>query len=170
MILAALHFAGAIVASFGLGVVTLAVAAWELGRSQDRLKEDMALVLGIPVSAVDRPEHDARVRQALAVRYSNERFGNRLSDLAGLLLSAWRVLAILCEVAIVAFVLWATYTGGATNAVLAWLLPVAILGFLIAEKVFNTVCMLLTARLPGEAKMSRQKLSEFSAVPASPEA
>jgi hypothetical protein len=81
--IAVAHIVGAIVVLVAFGVGTLMLAGWERERNQKVALQEAPLALGIPVDDLDNPEHQERIVQLSAQRYSSELLRNRLSDLCG---------------------------------------------------------------------------------------
>lgn len=157
---AAMHVFGALVVTVLFGIITAAIGSWEDGRIRRRRAQDASIALGVPVDAI---ENDAsvlpRLLQYASQRSSDELLRNRVSDLCGLIRVAWGWLGWIVEVGVLVGVSWNMHTGGAENAVLMWLMPIAAVFFWLASIVFSLLCLLLTGRYPGEAKAARKAIS-----------
>lgn len=157
MVLAVVHIVGALGVSLAFGLLVLFVGGWDQKRVQKRRLQDAAIALGVPVASLENDDSLLpRLIQYSSQRFSGELLRNRLSDLCGLLLSAWGLLGTLLQVGIVVGVAWAMFTDGAENAVYMWLVLVAAVFFWLASVAFSLACGVLTGRYPGEAKAARK--------------
>jgi hypothetical protein len=160
--MAIVHVVGALGVTFAFGLLVLFIGAWEQERIQKRRLQDASIALGVPLASIENDESlIPRLLEYSSQRYSSELLRNRVSDLCGLLRTAWGWLGTLIQVGIVVGVGWAMYTSGAENAVYMWfVLGVAIFVWLAAVA-FSFACLLLTGRYPGEAKVGRKFLAAF---------
>jgi hypothetical protein len=160
MALAIVHVVGALGATFAFGLLVLFIGAWEQERVQKRRLQDASIALGLPLASLENDEDlIPRLIQYSSQRFSSELLRNRLSDLCGLLRTAWGWLSTLLQVGIVVGVGWSMYTSGAENAVYMWSVLAAAIFFWLASVAFSFACLLLTGRYPGEAKMARKSIA-----------
>lgn len=155
------HIVGALIALVAFGVGVLMLAAWERERNQKVAIEEMSLALGIHVSELENPEHQAKVVQFAADRFSSELFRNRLSDLCGRVQTGWSWLGVLVQVAVLLGVIWYTFTDNLSNSVHAWWIVGIAFFFWIVTAIFALICKLLTGRLPGQARGARKVLAKL---------
>lgn len=161
MAVAAVHVIGAFTASFALSMFLLWVGAWEQGRLQKRRLQDASIALGVPVSSLENEEHVARLLQYSSQRFSGDLFKNRLSDLCGLVRTAWGYFGSLLQLGMICLVAWQMYEGGSGNAVYMWSILGIAMFFWLSSVVFSFACLLLTGRYPGEAKGARKAIATF---------
>lgn len=160
--MAIIHVVGALGASFAFAILTLVIGAWELERVQKRRVQDAAIALGVPVAALENDEeHAPRLIQYSSQRYSSELLRNRVSDLCGLIRTAWGWLSTIVQVGILAAVSWSIYTEGAESAALMWLVLAASIFFWLVSVAFSFTCLLLTGRYPSEAKFARKSIASI---------
>lgn len=154
------HIVGALIALFAFGLGVLLVAGWETERNRKAALKEMSLALGLPVDELDNAEHQAKVLQFAAARFSSELFRNRLSDLCGLVQTGWGWLGTLLQVGVILGVIWYTFTDDLFNAVHAWWVIAVAFSFWISSVMFALLCKLLTGRFPGQARQARKMLAE----------
>ncbi len=155
------HIVGALIVLVAFGVGVLMLAGWENERNQKGALEEMSLALGIPVGELDNAEHQAKVVQFAAARFSSELFRNRLSDLCGWVHTGWGWLGTLLQVGVLLGAIWYTLTDDLSNSVHAWwIIPIALF-FWISSVSFALICKLLTGRFPGQARQARKMLAKF---------
>lgn len=154
------HIVGALIALvvFGLGILML--SNWEIERNRKFALQEMSLDLGIPVGELDNFEHQAKVVQFAATRFSTELLRNRLSDLCGLVQAGWSILGTLLQAGILLGVIWYTITDDLSNSVNAWWIIVVAFFFWISSVLFALTCKLLTGRFPGQARQARKMLAD----------
>ncbi len=158
--MAIIHVVGALGASFAFGILTLVIGVWEQERVQKRRLQDASIALGVSVAAIEGDEELVpSLIQYSSKRYSSELLRNRLSDLCGLLRTAWGWLSTIVQVGIVAGVSWSIYTEGAASAALMWSVLAASIFFWLASVAFSFSCLLLTGRYPSEAKFARKSIA-----------
>lgn len=158
--MAVIHVVGALGASFAFGIFVLVIGAWEQERVKKRNFQDASIALGVPVAALENDEKlIPSLIQYSSQRHNSELLRNRVSDLCGLLRTAWGWLSTIVQVGIVAGVSWSMYTEGAENAALMWSVLAASIFFWLASVAFSFACLLLTGRYPGEAKMARKSIA-----------
>lgn len=160
MIMAIVHVVGALSLTSIFGLLAVFIGVSEQKRVQKRRLQDASIALGVPLSSVENDESlIPRLIQYSSQRYSNEMLRNRVSDLCGLLRSAWGLLGGLLQVGAVAGIGWYMYTDGAQNAVVMWSVLALAIFFWLSSVVFSFICLLLTGRYPGEAKMARKSIA-----------
>ena len=89
MLIALGHIVGSVVALIVLGIGGLLFAAWEQGHIEKVLLEEASVDLGVPADELEFEENLQQVLRWSADRYSNELLRNRLSDLCGVVRTAW---------------------------------------------------------------------------------
>jgi hypothetical protein len=154
------HIFGALFALVALGIGILALAGWESGRNRKFALQEMSLSLGIPVDELDNAEHEAKVVQFVAARFSSELLRNRLSDLCGWVRTGWGWFGTLLQTGILLGVIWYTVTDDLSNSVYAWWIIAVAFFFWISSVFFALACKLLTGRFPGQARQARKMLAE----------
>jgi hypothetical protein len=155
------HIGGAAIAVFVFGIGVAIVSAWELKRNQRVALEEMSLAIGVPIDDLNNSEHTPKVLQFSSDKFSSELPRNRVSDLCGLIRTAWGWLGLLLEVGIFAAVVWYTTTDSFQNAVYAWWIVAVALVVWVVSVVFALLCNFLTGRYPGQARQVRKSLGEF---------
>ncbi|WP_090903054.1 hypothetical protein [Azotobacter beijerinckii] len=160
VIIAIGHIVGALVVLFAFGFGVLMLAGWRSERNRKTALEEMSLALGIPISELDRAEHQATVVQFAAAKFSSELFRNRLSDLCGLIQIGWGWLGNLLQVGVLLGVIWFTVTDDLSNSINAWWVIAIAFFFWISSVLFALICKLLTGRFPGQARQARKMLAE----------
>lgn len=161
MLIAILHIVGAILGTIAFGVIVLLISSWEIERNNRALLEDLALTLGVAVEDVTDEKHSSKIVALTSERFSNDRFSNRLSDLCGVVRTAWDWLGSLLQIGTFLGILWFTVTESLTNAIYAWWIVAIGVFFWIAGVLFALACRLLTGRYPGQAKKARKGMAEF---------
>jgi len=127
---------------------------------QKRRLQDASIALGVPAASLETDDSLVpRLIQYSSQRFSNELLRNRLSDLCGVLRSAWGWLSNLLQVGVVVYVGWAMFAEGAQNAAYMWLVFAVAMFFWLASVAFSLTCLLLTGRYPGEAKAARKAIA-----------
>lgn len=154
------HIVGAIIVLVVFGIGTLMLAGWEIGRNQKTALHEASLALGIPVDDLENAEHQERIVQFAAERFSSELFRNRLSDLCGWIQTGWGWISNLLQGIVLLGVIWYTVTDDTSNSVYAWWIVGIALFFWISSVIFGYTCKLLTGRFPGQAKQARKFLAE----------
>jgi hypothetical protein len=164
------HIAGALIVLVALSAGVLALAVWEHERNGKASLEEMSLALGIPVGELENAEHQSKVIQFSAARFSSELLRNRLSDLCGWVQTAWGWLGTLLQVGVLLGVIWYTFTDDLSNSVHAWWIVAIAFFFWISSAFFALICKLLTGRFPGQARQARKMLAKFfeNSVPSRP--
>jgi hypothetical protein len=157
-----LHVIGAVVAYSVVSFLLLLFISWRHGQVVTAANEEAALDLGIPLADLDNDEHFTRTMQYAATRSSNELLRNRLSDLCGLLTTAWNWLAIAAVVGLVIAVLWNMGTDTSRDVVYLWLTIPVMIGMWLIGLVFSYACKLLTGRYPGQARLARKELAKLA--------
>lgn len=158
--MAIVHVVGALGASFAFGILVIVIGAWEQERVQKRRLQDASIALGVPIAALESDEELVpSLIQYSSRRYSGELLRNRVSDLCGLLRTAWGWLSNIVQMGIVAGVGWSIYTDGAKSAALMWSVLAASIFFWLASVAFSFSCLLLTGRYPNEAKFARKSIA-----------
>lgn len=154
------HIVGALIALVAFGVGILMLASWESERNRKSALQEMSLSLGIPVSELDSAEHQARVVQFVATKFSSELLRNRLSDLCGWVQTGWGWFGTLLQAGIFLGVIWYTVTDDLTNSVHVWWIIALAFFFWISSVLFALACKLLTGRFPGQARQARKMLAD----------
>jgi hypothetical protein len=154
------HIVGALIALVAFGVGILMLAGLEIERNRKSALQEASLSLGIPVSELDNPEHQAKVVQFVATRFSSELLRNRLSDLCGWVQMSWGWLGTLLQAGILLGVIWYTVTDDLSNSVYAWWIIAVAVFFWISSVLFALACKLLTGRFPGQARQARKMLAD----------
>lgn len=155
------HIIGALVALivFSLGVLML--AGWESERNQKSALQEMSIDLGIPVSELNNKEHQNRIIEFVAHRFSSELLRNRLSDFCGLLQTCWNWIGTLIQAGAILTILWYTVTDDLANSVYTWLILAVAFFFWISSALFALTCKLLTGRFPSQARQARKSLANL---------
>ena len=157
------HVLGALVVSGLLGVAQLGFGHWLGERIDKRTLRELSVELGVPEDDLTKDEYAPMIFRLSSARFSSELFRNRLSDLCGVIRTAWLWLGKILEVAILLGVCWYTFTDSLDTAIYAWLIvPVGIF-FWIAAIIFAMACKLVTGRYPGQAKIARDNLAKYIA-------
>ena len=156
------HIFGALflIAGIELGDFMYRLREWEIERSYKSQHEEISIALGIPVDEIYNTEHKMRVVQFMAERFSSELFCNRLSDLCELMQTIWNWLGRCVFVGTLFGIILFTTIDLSCSVYAWWLIPIALF-FRLSSLFFALVCELLTGRFPGQAKQSREKLTEF---------
>ena len=152
------HVAGAL-GTTGLligGVVALEV--WLNKFREKAFAEEVAVRLNIPVALMDQDPIPVQVREFLAARYDADLFRNRLSDAFAWVLLVWGVLCILAATVTIFWVVWLLVADGRTNAPGMWLVPAIAICSIVVGTAGQTICKLLTGRLPGQAMLARKQM------------
>ncbi len=154
------HITGAfiVLSAFGLGVLML--AEWESERNRKAALQEMSLSLGIPVGELDNTEHQARIIEFAALRFSPELLRNRLSDLCGWVQTGWGWLGALLQAGVLLAVIWYTVTDDLSNSVYAWWIIAVFFFFWVSSVLFALTCKLLTGRFPSQARQARKMLAQ----------
>jgi hypothetical protein len=153
------HILGAFVGLIMFGLAVLALAAWEAEKIRKTALEELSVEIGIPVSDLEKPEHQPALLRFLSSRFSSELLRNRLSDLCGWIRLGWGWIGLLCQAALFLWVIYLTVTDDLSNSVSAWWVIAVALFFWITSAVFALVCKLLTGRFPGQAREARKSLA-----------
>ncbi|BBP71102.1 hypothetical protein PHLH6_31060 [Pseudomonas sp. Seg1] len=164
MFIAVIHIVGAVLATVAFGVVVLLLASWEINRSGKQELQGFAFKLGVAEEDLMVEGFTPRLLEMTADYYSYDRLNNRLSDLCGLIRTAWGYLSTVVQIAFLVMVIWLTVTESAANGVYAWWLVVISFMFWITGVLFALLCRLLTGRSPGQAKRARKAISEYLAA------
>lgn len=154
------HIGGAVVATFVLGFfLSRGIAALQARRTRRWLGE-AALTLGVPAEELESPANFEALVKYSHARFTNELLRNRLSDFLGQVLRVWGWFGMLLQAALIAWVIYATVTDGASNAPYAWFVVVLEVLFDAMALVVGFVCRLFTGRDPGQAYRARAFLSK----------
>lgn len=158
--MALLHVVGALGLTVAFGMLTIVIGAWEQERILKRRTQEAAIALRVSVAALENePDLMPDLMQYASQRSSDELLRNRVSDLCGLIRTAWGWLGALLQVGIVVGVGWYMYTDGAQSSVAMWSVLFVAIFFWLASVVFSFTCVLLTGRYPGEAKLARKAIA-----------
>jgi hypothetical protein len=160
MLIATAHIIGAVVAVFVFGFVVLAIAAWEQERNRKAAVQEVSIALGISPDEIDNPEHAERIIRFSSDRFSSELFRNRLSDLFGLVSTAWGWLGTTLQVAVICGVIWYSLSDSQVAIYAWWVLAIAVF-FWVASVLFALLCKLITGRYPGQARQARKMLGQL---------
>jgi hypothetical protein len=161
MAIAIVHVVGALAVWIAFNFLLVWMGAWEQERVKKRRLQDISIALGVPVASLEDDEHVARLIDYASRRLSNELLRNRLSDLCGLLRTAWGWLGFFAQVAVVLTIGWQIFDDGSRQAVLMWSVVGVALFFWLMSVGFSLVCLLLTGRYPGEANQGRNRLAKI---------
>lgn len=154
------HIAGSLVMLLVLGFVTALIGSWEVERNSKRFQEEISIELGIPVDKLGEEAALPQVVRHSSERFSNELLRNRLSDLCGVVRTAWGWVGSIVQVCVLSGTVWYAFTDDLEIAAYAWfMLPIALF-FYIVSVVFSFLCVLLTGRFPGQAKLARKSLAQ----------
>lgn len=154
------HIVGAVVVLVAFGIGAVLLAGWESERNQKTALQEASLALGIRIDDLDKAQHQERIIQFAAERYSSELLRNRLSDLCGWIQTGWHWISNLLQAGILLGVIWYAVTEDLSNGVYAWLIIGVALFFWVFSVAFGYACQLLTGRFPGQARQSRKSLAE----------
>jgi hypothetical protein len=163
ILIAIAHIFGALFlfAGIAFGDFISRLQDWQIERSLKSQQEEISIALGIPVDEIYNTEHKMRVVQFMAERFSSELFCNRLSDLCELMQTIWNWLGRCVFLGTLFGIILFTIKDDLSYGVYAWwLIPIALF-FWLSSLLFTLVCELLTGRFPGQAKQSRENLTEF---------
>ena len=152
------HFVGALVALVLLKISLDFFELWDKGQYGEQLRDELALKLGIRRDQVDLLEWDREVAKVLEQKFSEDRLGNRLADLCGIVALAWHWLGILVIALLFLSTALATFPDNLGMAVWAWSAIVAWALFSILARLFASLCNLFTGRYPGQPKKTRAAL------------
>lgn len=166
MVFALVHIVGALALAGCLYYSTLILGSKWAERVERRTYDDFSIALGVPVSALKRGKHAAEFVGHLSERYSNDLLSNRLSDLWDTALLVYDLLCHLVLVVAAGALLWAIAVDGREWAKGMWAVPAVFVAFKCLEAVMTAMCMALTGRYPGEAKLWRKALA--SAIEVAP--
>ncbi len=117
LLLAIGHFAGVLVAYLLFAVVTAMLGAWNAQRVGKKNVGEAVLSLGLTSAEIDDPKNNAQVERYLAQRSSSELLRNRISDLAGLLLTIFYWICAIGSLLILLGVGYVTVSDELANAV-----------------------------------------------------
>jgi hypothetical protein len=154
------HIVGALIALMALGIGLQMLGMWESDRNRKFALQEISLALGIPVTEIDKPEHESRVFQFAATKFSSELLRNRLSDLCAWVQTGWGWLSTLLQVGALIGVIWYAVTDDISNTVHAWWIIAVAFFFWLSSVLFALACKLLTGRFPGQARQARKMLAE----------
>ncbi|MNF79700.1 hypothetical protein D3C84_619220 [compost metagenome] len=118
--------------------------------------EDLAIKPGVAVEDLTDEKLTSRVIEFSSERFSNDRLSSRLSDLCGLVRTAWDRLGSLLQIGPFLGGVWFTITESLTNAIFSWWIVGIGLLFWIFGVLFALACRLLTDRYPGQAKKGQK--------------
>ena len=153
---AAGHIVGALSAVTVLHALFFAISRKVAARRAASELESIGAEMGIPPGELMNSEHDAAIRGAAMVRYSSELFRNRLSDVVGLMLTVAGWLSVVVQLGIPAGTAWYCWLNERIDLVALWLMPLAYLLYLLLVSIVSAACLVLTGRMPGQAKMTRR--------------
>jgi hypothetical protein len=144
-----------------LGIAFLFLGSWVDEKVKKQQREEMALMLGVSVTELEKEELIPKIVEVSSERYSSDLLTNRLSDFCGLIRTVWVWFGSLLEIVVLLAVLWYTFTDSKELAIFAWSIVGISLFFWITTVLFSFLCRLFTGRFPGQAKLARKAMSEF---------
>lgn len=158
MLYAIAHIFGAVIVTTALAVVKMFTALRLEKRAGLVETQNLSIQLGIPIDDMGDAANENLILDAMSKRFSSDLLSNRLSDLCGLLLSAWAWGGLLLQTGVFITVIWRTAAVSTENVEFVWLLTAISLLLWISSAIFSFVCRLLTGRYPGQAKLARKEL------------
>ena len=161
VLIAISHIIGAIIVLLAFGVGILLLSGRESQRNQKIGLQEISLALGIAVTDLESAEHQEKIVQFVAERFSSEHFRNRLSDLCGRIQIGWGWLSNIIQASILLGVIWYSITSDLSNSVYAWWVVAIAFFFWVFSVIFAHTCKLLTGRFPGQARQVRKLLAEI---------
>ena len=156
------HIIGTLIALTAFSVGALLLAGWESERNRKFALQEMSIELAIPVGELNNAEHQTKVIEFFAHRFSSELLRNRLSDFCGLLQTGWGWMGALIQVGALLACIWYTATDDLSNGVYAWLIVAVSFFFWVVSVLFALTCKLLTGRFPNQARQSRKLLANIA--------
>jgi hypothetical protein len=161
MAFAVVHVLGALGASIAFAFLVVLITAWEQEHTRKRVLQSMSIAMGVPAASIETDESLVpQIIEYASRRFDSELLRNRLSDLSGMLRTAWGWLGGLIQVGIIAAVAWSMFVEGAESARYMWSVPAVAVFFWLTSVGFSLACLLLTGRYPGEAKAGRKVLAK----------
>lgn len=118
--------------------------------------ESIGAQLGIPAGELTDPRHAQSMQQEALRRCSKELFRNRASDALGAMLRvlAWLVSASMIAIPLMAGVIcWYDRT---LDLTMLWAMPIIYAAYVMLASLVSFICLIMTGRTPGQAKMTRQ--------------
>lgn len=161
MLIAIGHIVGSILTVTAISVLIALFASWEAKRNHRLFLEETATRLGVAVADLDGEEGIRKLIQFSSKRFSSDLLSNRVSDLCGIVRTAWGWLGFLVQAVILVSVVWNVFTGSPDIAVYAWFVAGVALVFWVVSVIFSLLCRLFTGRYPGEARQSRRSMAAF---------
>lgn len=160
MLIAVGHLVGSVVAWVLLGVIIFAGSAWFDERRRASLLAEAAIHLGTSVSELEAGAKAAEFTKWTADRHSSELLRNRISDALGVIRAIWDWIGLAAVLATLVGVGWIAFTDDLSNAVNAWwILPIYTF-FVVTNTVYCLLCIVLTGRIPGQARAVRKELAK----------
>jgi uncharacterized membrane protein YciS (DUF1049 family) len=160
MLIAILHIVGAVVGTMAFGVVVLFISSWESERNKKVAQQELAITLGVAVEDLGDERLLSRIIALTSERFSNDRISNRLSDLCGIVQTAWGWFGWLLQIGIFIAVVWFSFAESLSNAIYAWWIIATGVFFFVTSVLFALACRLMTGRYPGQAKKVRKTMAE----------
>lgn len=124
-------------------------------------RKAFALDLGVAVEELDADENLPALQKLLVARFSDERFGNRIADLFGVIRTLWNAVSGLAVYGMLALAVWLTFSDGPTNAPAAWFAVGIWIVAIAGSAALSIVCKVLTGRWPGQPRAARKHLVAY---------
>jgi hypothetical protein len=135
-------------------------SGWGERVKRNKNYEDFSMALRVPVNGLLRGQHTPELVQHLSGKYSSELLKNRLSDLWDKVLLVFDTLLHLGMIGGIGSILWQIDAKDPERAVEIWGVPAIFVFFKVIESATVVMCVLLTNRYPGEAKLWRKEVSK----------
>ena len=152
------HIVGALILSMALGIGWLVLAGWDNRRHEKLLLQEFCLKFRVPPEQIDNEPYSSKFIAYMTDKFSDEQLKNRISDLCGIIVFCWNILATIVQWAIPLWVIWITVSESKDNAVYIWAIFPVWLFFTVVGVLFVYACRILTGRFPGQAKKARKAL------------
>lgn len=161
VLVAIAHILGAVFVVIGAGFGNFVVLRFLEGRDAKKTLAKVAIETGIPINELDDPKRAPALIKHLSQRFSSDLFVNRISDLCGVMRTAWLSLGSLLNVCVFAAVVYSTFSESLDEAAYAWLMVAIALFFWLVSVLFSFACFVLFGRFPGQAREARKMLVEL---------
>jgi hypothetical protein len=156
------HILGSVILLMLLLSLITMLSKWEIERNQKFARQEMSIELAIPVDELDKAEHQPKIIEFVAHRFSSELLRNRLSDFCGLLQTVWLWIGGIIQTGAFLAIIWYTVADDSSNSAYAWLIVAVTLFFWFVSVIFALTCKLLTGRFPNQAKQTRNMLANIA--------